>query len=182
MERFLSYSFAAAVAALLLNPAQAATVRFHVNPGLWQVVVTTQMKGQLPVSDAEINQLPPAQRARIMAAMNKMIDGAHPHKFKECMTPERIAKGFDVDKPEAGCTRNIITNTASLMEVSETCTTGRDHRSGHYRFQVGGMGSVSGTLNMTVTRDGKTMNIDGKMNGHWLASNCGSVKDVEIEN
>jgi Protein of unknown function (DUF3617) len=174
-----------AIAAVTVPAAAATTVHaamaMHVNPGLWEVTVTPKASGQLPVSDAELARIPADRRAKIMAAMQSIMN--KPHTMKECLTEEKLSKGFVVGRENASCTSNVISNTASLMEVQTTCTAAADGlRTMDLRFQSHGSGDVMGTTHMIMTRGAKTMTVDGTMTGHWLGSDCGSVKTVKMEN
>jgi hypothetical protein len=48
-------------------------------------------------------------------------------------------------------------------------------------FRVVSPDHVTGTVLMVMSRDGKTMTVNSTMEGKWLGSDCGSVKDFELE-
>ena len=150
----------------------------NVSTGLWEVTVTPKLSGQLPVSDAEMAQIPAAQRARYMAAMHAM--SGRTRKMRECLTQEKLNKGFSLGGEE-GCTATVVSNTASMMEVRETCADNNEGlQSADFKFLASSTTSIAGQGHMVVSRDGRTMKIDHTIAGHWLSSSCGNVKDVEV--
>ena len=175
----ISLSLAAA-AALTHDSGSAATVPLNASPGLWQITTQSQLSGQMPMIDeSAINNLPPARRAKFEAAMKTaMAKAAGPHVFKECLTREKLAKGFDLAKPDPSCTRTVVTSSANALEVREQCTTARDSRVGDYRFTLANQTTAMGSVQMQMSHAGKTMTINGTMQGQWLSSDCGKLKDV----
>ena len=157
-----------------------AAMALHVNPGLWEVTVTPNMKGDLPLSDDELAKIPADRRAKFMAAMRGMI--GTPHKMRECMTREKLNKGFTIGRNDPNCTESVVSNTANAMEVQATCTGSSDGmQSMDVKFMASSPTSVAGTTHVVAARHGRSMTVDSTLAGQWLSSNCGSVKDVEVE-
>lgn len=181
MSRTLCFALAAMTAAAL--PAMAKeTVHaaMHVNPGLWEVTVSPKASGEMPMDPEMMARMPAAQRAKVMAMMQSAV--SKPRKMRECMTPEKLAKGFSLDRPEANCTQTVLANNASAMEVQMTCAPNRGGlTSAHFKLAVANMANVAGTSQMVFSRGGRSMTVDSTMTGQWLGSNCGKVKDVEME-
>jgi hypothetical protein len=172
---------AAGAAALTLVSSNAATLPLNASPGLWQVTTQSSMSGQMPMDESELKTLPPAQRAKFQAAMQAaMAKAAAPHVFKECLTREKLARGFDVDKPDASCHRTIVTSSPTALEVRENCSSEGETRNGNFKFAMVNGTSMSGNITMQVRKAGKTMTINGTMQGHWLGSDCQGIKDVQI--
>ena len=50
-----------------------------------------------------------------------MTEGAKPRVYKECMTPEKIAKGFDIDRhgDDASCKRNVVSSSANELTLHD---------------------------------------------------------------
>jgi hypothetical protein len=152
----------------------------RINPGLWEVVVTPQANGQLPIPAEQTAAMPANMRAKYMAAMQAMM--ARPSKMKECMTEEKLARGYSVGVNSARCPFSVVTNTASLMAIQATCPADEDGlQSMEARFQPSGLANVTGTVQMIYARAGKTITVDSTITGNWIGANCGGVKDVQVE-
>ena len=153
----------------------------HVNPGLWEVTITPKVSGEMPISDDELAKIPAERRAKIMAMMQHAI--ATPHKMKECMTQEKLNKGFSVGRDSEHCTSTVVSNTMSEMNIQETCSGDSDGvQSMSVHFIASGPASITGTTHVVASRRGRGMTIDSTVSGQWLGSSCGAVKDVEVEN
>ena len=178
-------TFALAAFALAAAPAVSATptmhATLHVNPGLWEVTVSPKMSGQLPISDAELARIPAERRAKFMAAMQSMV--GKPHKMKECITQEKLSKGFQVGRDSARCTSTVVTNTASAMEIRESCPADQGGMTSvDVKFMASSPTSVIGTTHVVAGHGGKTMTVDSTVAARWIGAGCGAIKDVEIEN
>ena len=176
-----SYLVVAVACMTAASSAEAEHALLRVNPGLWEISVVTHIKGQLPIPDSALAKLPADQRAKLMASMQSMVVAPKPHKFKECMTAQKIAEGFEVEQEQGSCKRTVVSNTSSLMEISEKCDTSDGTTTGHFRFQASCMSNVTGALTMNIANGGKNMNMDGTIDGHWLGGSCGAIKDLEVE-
>ncbi len=157
-------------------------VKPNIKPGLWEVRMVPQVSGEMPIPEAELAKLSPEQRARFEAAMKAALaKGATPHVYKDCMTPEKISRGFDVDKPreDASCQRKVISSSANELTVHDECN-GRDSKTvSDMHFEVKGGTQASGKIKVVSTSGSKTMNFNSTIDGKWLASSCGNIKDSE---
>ena len=68
----------------------------NIKPGLWEVTVTPKMSGEMPIPDDQLAKMTPDQRAKVEAMVKGA--GSKPHVYKDCMTPEKIAKGFEMER------------------------------------------------------------------------------------
>ncbi len=169
--------------AMALTHAGEATPQLNVKLGLWEVGTHPQVSGNLPITDEQLQKLPPEQRAKFEAAMQAALArGAQPRLFKECMTPEKRSRGFSAGSEEGkDCQSTVITNTASEFEAQRKCSSEERNQSTNVHFRVVSPDHVTGTVMMVMTRGGKTMTVNSTMEGKWLGSDCGSVKDYELE-
>src|ERR1700737_5419758 len=88
----------------------------NIKPGLWEVATNPKTSGEMPIPEDQLAKMTPEQRARLEAAMKAhMTNGAKPRVYKECMTPEKIARGFDIDPhgDDSSCKRNVISSSAN---------------------------------------------------------------------
>ncbi|MBS0420558.1 MAG: DUF3617 domain-containing protein [Proteobacteria bacterium] len=153
----------------------------NIKPGLWEVSVSPKMSGEMPIPEDQLAKMTPEQRARIEAAMKNA--GAKPHVYKECMTPEKIAKGFEMDRgaDAASCKRNVISSTPSELTLHDECNDPKRKSSTDVHFEIKGGTQMNGKVHIVVTQSGKSMTVDSTLTGKWLAASCGSVKDSEPE-
>jgi hypothetical protein len=170
-----------AVAAL----AQAADlVKPNIKPGLWEVSNSPQVSGQLPIPEEELAKLTPEQRARMEAALKSYAaNSAKPHVYKECMTPEKIAHGFDIDRKgdDSSCTRKVVSSSANELTLHDECNRPQQTTVSDVHFEVKGGTQMNGKINLVMTSGGKTMTMNSTVQGKWLGASCGSVTDAELE-
>lgn len=172
----------AGLAAVVL--AHAADVpQLNVKLGLWEIATHPQVNGSLPITDEQLAKLPPDQRAKFQAAMQAAVArGAQPRVFKECMTAEKRSHGFNAGSDQQkNCQVTLITNTANEFESHRECLSEDGKQSTSVHFQVVSSGHVAGTVNALISHGGKTMTVNSTMEGKWLGSDCGNVKDIEME-
>jgi hypothetical protein len=170
------------IAAVLASAAD--VPQLNVKLGLWEIATHPQVNGSVPITDEQLAKLPPDQRAKFEAAMQAAVArGAQPRVFKECMTAEKRARGFDAGSGQSknNCQVTLVTNTASEFESHRECVTDDGKQSTSVHFQVVGPDHVSGTVNAVISHGTKTMTVNSTMEGKWLGANCGSVTDIEVE-
>ncbi len=157
--------------------AAAQTVKFDVNPGLWEMTSTMTASGAEAMMEEQLAQVPPDKRPQMEAMMKSIMAGmAKPRKVQECITPERIRDGFKLpERNRSSCTRTVATNTASELRMHEECT-GPNPRSGDYRFETSDPTMMHGAVDMTMTHGAHTMTSKVEIAGRWLAADCGDVQ------
>lgn len=174
-----SRKIAGAACAGVLVIATAAAAELHkpnIKLGLWEITVSPQ--GGMPTADDMLARLPPEQRAAVAAAMQAHAGRtAQPHAYKECMTPEKVARGFKAaDDSESTCQRNVVSSSASEMQVHMECTKPQGDIATDMHFQITGGDRMSATVNIVRTMGGRSMKINVAMSGKWLGADCGNVK------
>jgi hypothetical protein len=176
-----------AVTTLIATTAALATdlIKPNIKPGLWEVTSHPQMSGQMPIPDEELAKMTPEQRARMEAAIKaSMANTVKPHVYKECMTPEKIARGFDIDRhgDDSSCTRKVVSSSSNEVTLHDECNNARQKTVSDVHFEVKGGSAMSGKINIVMTSaSGKTMTVNSTLEGKWLGSSCGAVKDAEVE-
>jgi Protein of unknown function (DUF3617) len=180
----------AAVAALLCTAAITAPVQAadftqpNIKPGLWEVTTNPKMSGQMPIPEEQLAKMTPEQRTRLQAAMQSgMATGSKPRIYKECMTPEKIARGFEMDRgaDEASCKRTIVSSTSTELTLHDECNRPERKSVTDVHFEIKGGTQMNGKINVVVTSSGKKMTVDSTVQGKWLSASCGTVKDAELE-
>jgi hypothetical protein len=157
--------------------------QLNIKLGLWEIKTQPQVNGELPTSDESVAKMTPEQRARMQAAMQAMM--AHmqqPRTMKECMTAEKRAQGFDTGNDDpTECQQTVGKDTASDFEMTRVCSTAQGNNSTDMKFHAVSSDHVIGTVNAMMSRGTKSITVNSTMEGRWLGSDCGSVKDFEME-
>jgi len=169
---------------LALLAGAAEPVKLNVKTGLWEVSVQTQFSGAPPFASEKLDKMPPEQRARIEAAMQaSMANAAKPRLAKHCLTPEKLAQGLDVERggSDEACQQKIVKNTSSELQITKTCVTAEGNTVMDQHFTLSGSDQVAGTIHAVRTTNGQSSNINSTLQGKWLSTDCGSVKDFEME-
>jgi Protein of unknown function (DUF3617) len=174
--------FALGIAVLLPVSADPTQVKLAADNGLWEVTTHPQISGQMPISQEQLQELPPEQRARIEAAMQAMMGQANrQHVMRECMTPEKRAKGFDLGyESSSSCKTTVIRNTSSALEVRRECSGESELRSMTERMQMSGPRHITGTIDALMSQGGKQMTMHVTLEGKWLGADCGGVTDSQV--
>jgi hypothetical protein len=165
----------------------AATPALNVKLGLWETRAEVKMSGDMSgmISDAQMQNMTPEQKARMQAAMQQaMAEMQKPHYAKSCMTAQKLARGFDVtDERDSSCTSTITTNTGSQYEAHVVCGggAGRPAHSMTVHVTAESAEHVTGVVKGDQTQGSKGMAYSGTFEGKWLASDCGTVKDYQPE-
>jgi len=172
----------AGLAAALLATA-AESVKLNVKPGLWEIASQAEISGPPPLSDDMLAKLTPDQRAKFEAAMQaSMANAAKPHLAKHCVTPEKIARGLDVERHDnQSCQKKFVSNSNNEMEFSETCTEQSGTTTIDEHIQLSSGEQLTGTINVIRNSGGKTMTVNSTIHGQWLGASCGDIKDFELE-
>ena len=177
---------AAALTVVLTSVTMAAElVKPDIKPGLWEVTIKPEITGQLPIPPERLAAMTPEQRARIETAMQAhQGSAAKSSVYKDCLTPEKIARGFDIDKKfadDASCKRTIVTSTRTELRLHDECVKSERKTTSDVHVQVTSGSTMVGTVKIAVSSGDRTMNVNNAMQGKWLSSSCGAVKDSELE-
>ncbi len=161
--------------------AAADLVKPNIKPGLWEVSIKPQISGQMPIPDEQLAKLTPEQRARMEAAMKTyMANSGKPRVYKECMTPEKIARGLDLDRrgEDASCQRKVVSSSANELTMHDECNDSSRKTVSDVHFEMKGGTQMSGKINVVSTSaNGKSMTASSTVEGKWVATSCGDVKD-----
>ncbi|MGA2562390.1 MAG: DUF3617 domain-containing protein [Steroidobacteraceae bacterium] len=175
---------AGAMLAFIVLAHAADAIKLNVKPGLWEFSSAGQASGMPPIPDEALARLTPEQRQQFQAAMQSSMGSASkPKLFKECITPEKVAQGFDLqESKDATCQRSVVSATSSEFQIHAVCTRAEGSTTVDSHFQTSGSDQVAGTVHVVTTRAGKTMTIDSNVNGKWLGASCGNITGIQFEN
>jgi hypothetical protein len=154
----------------------------NIKPGLWEVTSNPKFSGQMPISEEQLAKMPPDRRAKFEAAMQSTLNNeGKPRVYKECMTPEKIARGFEIEKrgDDKSCKRNVIHSSSSELQIHDECTKPDGKSVTDLHFQVAGGTQMTGKVDVVITTGTRTMTVNSTLQGKWLGANCGTVKDAE---
>jgi hypothetical protein len=174
---------AVAALAIMLLAEAAEPIKLNVKPGLWEIASEGKIDGAPPISEDMLSRLTPEQRAKFEAATQaSMANAGKPRLSKNCVTPEKIARGLDIEQHNnASCQKKLLSNSASEMEFSEDCSGENGNTVISEHFQLSGSEQLTGTVHVVRTSGGKTMTVNSTIHGKWLGASCGDIKDVESE-
>ncbi len=157
---------------------------FDVKLGLWESThtVTTEMAGMpstpaMPqLTEAQLAQIPPAQRAQIEAMMKGRGGAGSPQSttVKYCQTAESRARALNVSPRESGCSTKLTSMSATKEEIHMDCA-GKFKASGD--MVVERIDSEHAKGNMVLKSEGdRPMTIRMSFTTRWLSADCGDVK------
>ncbi len=149
----------------------------NLDTGLWEVTSRGDAGGAPPIPPAMLQRLSAEQQAKMQELMSK------PRKFKQCMSADKLSKGFGNDEESGGsCKMNVTTNSSSEFQAEKQCTTAHGTSyDARIHFTLANRHQASGTVDITLTQqDGQVTTMHRTMDAQWLAADCGNI-DFEME-
>lgn len=148
-------------------------VKLDVKLGLWEATTHGKAGGQIP--DEMLQRVPPERREQMIAAMRAAAE--RPTTHRQCLTAAKLARGFDLGEERGSCQRTVESNTSSSMAITETCNDNEGTRVVKIHFAAVNKETVTGTINMVISRGGQSMTMDRDFQAKWLGADCGTVKE-----
>jgi Protein of unknown function (DUF3617) len=145
-----------------------------VKTGQWETTVSGQTTGMPPIPDEVLNRLTPEQRAK-MQAMMQANSGSKPTVSRTCMTAKDLEKGFNAAEQSAAassCSRVVVNSTGSKQEIRMECASGGTKSSGSIKLEAVDSEHVKGSMQMTSSNDGHTMNMNYTFASKWVGPAC----------
>jgi hypothetical protein len=105
------------------------------------------------------------------AAMGKAMQ---PRTYKECLTRDKLESAFQQGQGPS-CQKTVLANSATELQTREQCSDAKGVRQLDVHIQAPMPQTLAGTVNMVVTKSGKTITIHNDLQGKWVASDCGGV-------
>jgi Protein of unknown function (DUF3617) len=159
-------------------------IKLNIKLGLWEIATQANISGAPPIPEDTLAKMSPEQRARMQAAIQaSMADVAKPKLAKHCVTEEKVAQGFNLDRrhDSTTCQKKLVTNTSTELQLTETCPEDNGSTSIDEHIQLNGSDQVAGTVHFVKNSGGKNMTVDSTIKGQWLAASCGDIKDFQLE-
>lgn len=167
MKLIASISLAALACAVLLLAADT----LNVKPGQWEATVTSQVTGLPPIPQEVLDKLTPQQR-QMMEQRMKGNQTPRTITSKSCITKEQIEKGFDVGDDDKSCTRTVVSSTSSKQEIKIECNRDNNKATGTIRIEASSPESVKGSMQMSMTGGGRSMNMNSTFTSKYLGPTC----------
>lgn len=168
----VSVTFVVAISCFPQNPT------LDIKTGLWETTIIMQSSGMpaMPsIPPDALARMTPDQQARVKAMMSGM--GGQPTTVKNCITPEKLAKGFRPDSNnDSNCKHTVVTNSPGVMDMTVSCTEEHGTVNGTFHMEAVGHDAMSGTTHVVAVNNGHTITMDGKIQSKYLSPDCGDVK------
>ena len=157
------------LAALVLaaSPLVSHAATMDIRTGAWEVTQSTAMAGNLIPKDA-LADMPPAQRAKVEAAMRARAGKVNKTVMHTCVTQKDLDRSELLRSENANCKRKVITQNTRHLEVEETCTA-PEPRTSHFRFDATSAEAYTGSIDV-IQGEGGRVHID--MSGRWTGATC----------
>ncbi len=150
--------------------------RLNVKTGLWEVSNTRTMSGEMPVPAGLLERMTPEQRARMEARLKEGSAGqTTTTTYKSCVTQKDLDDGTSFGEDQGECTKNVISSTSSKAQVHMVCAFQGIKGEGTVEVQALSSESTRGSVHMTASGNGRTMNSDSTFTAKWIGTNCGDV-------
>ena len=180
------------IAALLLATSAGYAGAQTMKPGLWEIA--TQMQGgsgemadAMAKAQKQMESLPPEQRKMMQDMMAKRgmqmgTNGGGGMSIKICMTQEMVDRNQVASHQSSGsqnnCTHTNSPRSGNTMQFSFVCT--QPPSSGEGRVTFTSPEAYSMKMTSTSTVKGQPTKMDMQTDGHWLGSDCGTIKPFEV--
>jgi hypothetical protein len=145
-----------------------------VKAGQWESKLTGQTTGQPPLPDELLKRLSPEQLAQVEAAIqSKGTGGLKTTVNRNCLTKDKLDKPFNLgDENTKACTRTLITASGGKQEIRLDCDRQGMKSTGTVKVEAVDTENVKGSLQMSVTNAGRTMNMNYTFVSKWVGSAC----------
>ena len=143
----------------------------NVKTGMWEINLTTNQSGVLPIPPDDLARMSPQQRARFEGALRAQ-QGSHTRTYKSCVTEEGLKKGLDfTDRRDRECSQKLISSTSTHAEVQLACDIEGVKGHGTLVYDVVDSEHVKGSSKVVVEGD-SPMTVNSTATSHWLGSSC----------
>ena len=172
MRAYVSVLILAIIAAIATT---AAAEPLKIEPGLWEVTYTIEMQGGPPA--ALLAQLPADKRAAMEKAWAARAGQPKTNTTQSCVTAADVARGtvFEDESEDAQCQRTVESQTATRWTGVEHCKSDDGISDRAVEMTASNPKVISGSMHATHGTPGDTSGVNMKLNGKWLAKDCGDV-------
>ncbi len=89
---------------------------------------------------------------------------------KHCVKKEDLDKPFGNDNK--ACKQTIVTSSATKQEIHMECEIGGGKQAGTLKFEAVDSSTVKGSMQMSASNGGRSMNVNSTFSAKWLGSAC----------
>jgi hypothetical protein len=89
---------------------------------------------------------------------------------KHCVKKEDLDKPFGND--DKTCKRTIVTSSATKQEIHMECEMGGGKQVGTLKFEAVDSSTIKGSMQMTASNGGRTMNVNSTFSSKWIGPAC----------
>jgi hypothetical protein len=146
---------------------------FHpldVKTGEWEATLTSQASGELPIPPEALARMTPQQRARFEERIKNA--GSRPRLRRSCVTQDKLDKPLMWGQDDKACTYTLVKSTSSVQEIHVECSRETNKSSGTVRIEAMNSENVKGSVEMAVTANERTMNINSSFTAKWVGAVC----------
>ena len=168
-----------AAAACLLPCAVLAADHPAVKLGLWEISRAAPSTAQTPIPEDVLARFPPEARARFEAAQHARTEPGGAHSSKQCITQGSLERIFQDGARTQSCTRTIVAETATSMEMHLECKSvgpGGTGSTGTFKWTLPTPETLQGTLELMTVVGPRSMSYRAELKGKLLGPDCGDVK------
>jgi Protein of unknown function (DUF3617) len=160
------------VIALILGSTTAYAEPLDVKTGLWEITITSEMSGMLPI---DMSKATPEEKARFETAMKSVqARGPRTHVHKSCMTKEKVEREPFQEKEKGSCTRTVISSTRTLWRAKRMCSDPKIVDES--KIEALSRERIKGTFQVNESENKHATVIHVSIAGKWLGSDCGGIK------
>lgn len=139
---------------------------FDIRTGAWEVTTTSAIAG-MPIPKKVLDEMPPAQRAKMEQAMHARAAKPSTHTHRQCVTKEDLIRSRMLKSEDTKCTTKVIAQSSRSLEIEETCPPPEASKT-HVKFDAKSSESYVATMER-AQGEGK---VHIEMTGRWLAATC----------
>ena len=170
INRFVRCVTACAVAV----PLHALAESLNAKPGAWEMTTTSVTTG-MPVPAEALAKMPPDQRAKMEQAMNARSGKPTTDVSTSCVTKQELDEDRMMkSEDDRGCTRKVISKTATRFEFEQTCAAPRASTS---KMSIEARTPESLVATMDIVQGGSSGRVRVDIKGRWLGASCAGIKD-----
>ena len=149
----------------------AAQTPLNVKTGEWESTITSDTSGQMPIPQEMIDKMTPEQRAKMEAMMKaRGMQGPRTTVTKHCVKKEDLDKPFGNENK--ACKPNRVSSSATKQEIHMECEIGGGKQVGTLKYEAVDSSTVKGSMQMTASNGGRTMNVNSTFSAKWLGPAC----------
>jgi len=147
----------------------------EIKPGFWEVMLTVQTSGPLPLPSEVLAKLTSAERARIEAEAQERAPEGPRSTFKRCCLKEKELQQQllrTLDGEVQGCQQTVVSASRTRREIRVDCLEGVPHGGGVFRIEAMDPEKVEVSSDWYATDGLRTTKKSSTATLWWLGAAC----------